>query len=156
MPACRAVFGWSVKEPRALKPTKQAPYILVSAVAHGRLSYVLTCQSQQTGVQTWRWRESRFRCRNRWSSSTGERKARRRGTLNGLMFVPVGTRTGLGLRTRRLQIRILPRVLEPTPSRFGGPGVGFLLSGGDASGSYESASALRDLLGGIAALYVRG
>lgn len=36
----------------------------------------------------------------------------RRCTLNGLMIGAGGTRTGLGLRTRRLQIRVLPRVLE--------------------------------------------
>ena len=77
------------------------------------------------------WKESSFQYRRSWTHSTGERRVERRCTLNGLMIVAVGTLAGLELRTRRLQIRILPRVLEsqeavdkateaPSVSRNGG------------------------------------
>jgi hypothetical protein len=64
--------------------------------------------------------ESRFQHRRRQTHSTGERRVQRRCTLNGLMLVAVGTRTGLRLRTRRLQVQILPRVLSSQSVRSSG------------------------------------
>ena len=69
------------------------------------------CRNQRMAVETWCWKLcSLGRCPS-WTVSTGERRACCECALTGLISVAVGTLARLALRTRRLRIRVLPKVM---------------------------------------------